>query len=82
MTKVLIIQEASRHLENFEFRECLCLERAFQENGWEPTVYGKGHPSFSNKLDFNSFDFILAKLVRESVSGKEFINGNKFMFLS
>ena len=59
MTKVLIIQEASRHLENFEFRECLCLERAFQENGWEPTVYGKGHPSFYNKLDFNSFDFIL-----------------------
>ena len=59
MPKILIIQEASRHPENAEFRECLCLARAFKENGWEPTVYGKGHSNFSDKLDFNSFDFIL-----------------------
>ena len=59
MSTILIIQEASRHSENFEFRECLCLERAFKENNWEPTVYGKGHSNFSDKIDFNSFDFIL-----------------------
>jgi len=59
MPKILIIQEASRHPENAEFRECLCLARAFKENGWEPTVYGKGYSNFSDKLDFNSFDFIL-----------------------
>lgn len=57
--KILIIQEASRHVENWDFRECLCLHRAFKKEGWEPTVYGKGHINFENTLDFNSFDFIL-----------------------
>ena len=57
--KILIIQEASRHVENSDFRECLCLYRAFKEEGWEPTVYGKGHENFETPPNFNSFDFIL-----------------------
>ena len=57
--KILIIQEAGRHPENSDFRECLCLYRAFKEEGWEPTVYGKGHENFETPPNFNSFDFIL-----------------------
>jgi len=57
--KVLIIQEAGHHKENAEYRECFSLERAFINNGWQPLVYGKGHPSWNEKIDFDSFDFIL-----------------------
>lgn len=56
--KILIIQEAGRHKENAEFREGFCLFRAFEENNWTPTLWGKGHENFKTPPDFNSFDFI------------------------
>ena len=50
----LIIQEASRHPENFNFRESLNLKRALERQGHPCIVWGLGYPDFS--LDkFNVF---------------------------
>tara|TARA_R110002153_G_C13329520_1_gene497811 strand:+ start:1554 stop:2396 length:843 start_codon:yes stop_codon:yes gene_type:complete len=57
--KILIIQEESRHKKNVEFREGICLFRAFKENNWTPTLWGKGHENFETPPNFNDFDFIL-----------------------
>jgi len=56
--KILIIQEAGRHKENAQFREGVCLFKAFEENNWTPTLWGKGHKNFKTPPDFNKFDFI------------------------
>ena len=57
--KILIIQEASRHEEDKNFRECLSLSRAFVKNGWDVTVWGLNHPNWGKTISFNEFDFIL-----------------------
>ena len=56
--KILIIQEYSRHAENAQYRECLCLQRAFQRAGWEADVWGLGHSNYCVFPDYNSYDVI------------------------
>jgi Glycosyl transferases group 1 len=57
--KLLIIQEYSRHIENVLFRECLCLQRAFQFIGFHVDVWGLGHINYNIIPDFNKYDVIL-----------------------
>jgi len=63
--KILIIQAAGEHdgsthlFKNDYLRECLSLQYAFQENGWEADVWGLRHKNFLSPPDFNSYDFIL-----------------------
>lgn len=56
--KILIIQEASRHEENKNFRECFCLKRAFEKFGHSAEVWGLGHSNFENKIDYEKYDLI------------------------
>lgn len=55
---ILIIQEAGRNEGNKQYRECLSLQRAFNELGCKTTIWGKGHDNFVYDIDFNSFDII------------------------
>lgn len=55
----LIIQESSSTLECFDFRESLCIKRAFNHHGIYTDVWGKGFENFSLKPEFNNYDFIL-----------------------
>jgi hypothetical protein len=57
--KVVIIQEAGRHEENRNFRECLSLQRAFIYNGHECDVWGLGHSNYSIIPDWNSYGLIM-----------------------
>jgi spore maturation protein CgeB len=45
---IVIIQSAGKHKENFNFRECLCLDRALNRiEGINSFVWGTGFPSFT-----------------------------------
>lgn len=55
---VLIIQEAGRNEGNKQYRECLSLQRAFNQLGVNATVWGKGHENFTGKVNFNDYDII------------------------
>lgn len=60
--KIAIIQEAGIHLANCNFRECLCLKRAFERHPdvTDVTVWGPRHPAFRDEsLDWNKFDIII-----------------------
>lgn len=57
--KILLIQEASRHKENIEFRECISLRRAFEYNNHQADVWGLGHKNFDIVPDWNSYDLIV-----------------------
>jgi len=57
--RILIIQENGRHDKNRRFRECFSLQRAFVQLGHECTVWGLGHDTYEDSLDFNSFDVII-----------------------
>lgn len=57
--RVIIIQEAGRHEENKNFRECLSLQRAFINNGHWCDVWGLGHSNYNNTPDWNSYDLIM-----------------------
>lgn len=59
--KILIIQEAGRHLKNKNFRESLCLKRAFDSfpNLHETDVWGFGYDNFNEKLNFNEYDILI-----------------------
>lgn len=46
MAQILIVQEASRHAANHEFREALNLQRALQRLGVDCGVWGLGYPDF------------------------------------
>lgn len=66
MKKILIIQSAGMHdgkrtkyCKNDHLRECLSLQRAFQNNNWDATVWGLRHKNFTQNIDFNSYDYIL-----------------------
>jgi spore maturation protein CgeB len=50
----LIIQEAGRHVKNFNFRESLNLKRALERSGHSCIVWGSGYPDFSLDM-FNIF---------------------------
>jgi hypothetical protein len=50
--KILIIQEAGRHPENANYRECLSLQRAFISLGVDAQVWGLNYPGdFDDKAD-------------------------------
>jgi hypothetical protein len=57
--RVIIIQEAGRHEENRNFRECLSLQRAFLYNGHQCDVWGLGHSNYSQIPDWDSYDLIM-----------------------
>ncbi len=50
---ILIIQEAGRHENNKEFRESLCIHRAFSKiEGTKSVVWGLNYPSFHTPFDY------------------------------
>jgi len=51
--KVLLIQSASEHQENWHFREAQCFKRAFERLGIFAEVWGPGYPFFT--VDFKIF---------------------------
>ncbi len=58
--KILLIQENGRHDENRIYRECFCLQRAFQHHGDEADVWGLGHESYTNgEPDYEGYDLII-----------------------
>ena len=63
--KIIIIQAAgehngtTKHKRNDYLRECLSIQHAFKENGWEADVWGKRHKNFGEIPDFNSYDYLL-----------------------
>jgi len=59
--KILIIQEAGRHFKNKNFRESLCLKRAFDffSNLHQTDVWGFGYDNFNEKLNFNEYDILI-----------------------
>ena len=56
--KILIIQEASRHTEDIDYRESLSLSRAFKAYNWDVTVWGLNQPTWGDEINFNSYDYI------------------------
>ncbi len=50
--KILLVQSASEHPENWHFREAQCFKRAFIRLGIQAEVWGKGYPLFS--IDFKT----------------------------
>ena len=57
--RVIVIQEAGRHEENRNFRECLSLQRAFIHNGHECDVWGLGHSNYDKMPNWNSYDLVM-----------------------
>jgi len=57
--KILIIQEAGRHEENKNFRECLSLQRAFIYHGHICDVWGLGHLNYLDTPEWDSYDIIM-----------------------
>ena len=49
--RILIIQENGRYERNRQFRECFCLQRAFEHLGVSADVWGKGHPGSDRPFD-------------------------------
>lgn len=58
--KILIIQENGHHDANRNFRECFCLQRAFQYHGIEAHVWGKLHNNYDSTPEWDSYDLIFA----------------------
>ena len=44
--RVLVIQKAGEHLANREYRESLCIKRAFDKLGVHCMVWGSGYPTY------------------------------------
>lgn len=57
--KGLIIQESSSTPECFDFRESLCIQRAFNYHGFDVDVWGMGFDNFFARPNFDDYDFIL-----------------------
>lgn len=57
--RVIIIQENGRHNANREYRECFCLQRAFNHHKIEADIWGLGHTNFNIIPDWESYDLIL-----------------------
>ncbi|MGA1048512.1 MAG: glycosyltransferase family protein [Minisyncoccia bacterium] len=57
--KILIIQENGRHEISKHLRECNSMQRAIIAQGEECDVWGLGHESYNNKIDFNNYDVII-----------------------
>lgn len=57
--KVLIIQENGRHDKNRNYRECFCLQRAFEKLNIPVQVWGLNHENYSTRLNFNEYSLII-----------------------
>ena len=57
--KILIIQENGRHEENRNFRECFCLQRAFDHHGVSADVWGLGHNNYETIPRWKDYDLII-----------------------
>ena len=59
--RVLLIQENGRHDANRIYRECFCLQRAFQYHEHEADVWGLGHDGYLPYMqpDYESYDLII-----------------------
>lgn len=57
--KILIIQENGRHEKNRHFRECFCLQHAFQILNQECDIWGLGHENYEDEPVFSSYDVII-----------------------
>lgn len=55
---ILIIQENGHHDSNRNFRECFCLQRAFQNNGIHAQVWGNLHENYNIEPDWEDYDLI------------------------
>ena len=49
--RVLVLQKAGEHLANREYRESLCIKRAFDKIGVKCMVWGDGYPTFKIPFD-------------------------------
>lgn len=61
---VLLIQENGRHDANRIYRECFCLQRAFEHHGHKADVWGLGHNNYQeiyydSEPDYESYDLII-----------------------
>jgi len=57
--KILLIQENGRHEANRNYRECFCMQRAFEFHGVKTDVWGLGHDNYETEPDYNSYDLII-----------------------
>tara|TARA_Y100001973_G_scaffold101841_1_gene165715 strand:+ start:827 stop:1693 length:867 start_codon:yes stop_codon:yes gene_type:complete len=59
--KVLLIQENGRHEQNRIYRECFCLQRAFEHHEYKADVWGLGHDGYLPYIqpDYESYDLII-----------------------
>lgn len=67
--KILIIQEAGRHLKNKNFRESLNFQRAFTKIGIESTVWGLNYPDYDKSFDVISKDYDVVLLIENYNNG-------------
>jgi len=56
---VLLIQENGRHDDNRIYRECFCLQRAFEFHNVKADVWGLGHDNYDIEPDYSSYDLII-----------------------
>ena len=59
--RVLVIQKAGEHLANREYRESLCIKRAFDKLGVKCMVWGEGYPTYQIPLNqmINGYNIII-----------------------
>jgi len=57
--KILLIQENGRHKQNQTYRECFCLQRAFNNLNYNVDIWGLGHDNYNQIPDYNSYDWII-----------------------
>jgi spore maturation protein CgeB len=67
--KILIIQEAGRHLKNKIFRESLNFQRAFTKIGVESTVWGLNYPNYNQSFEQISKDYDVVLLIENYNNG-------------
>lgn len=53
--RVLVIGENGQHAQNWWYKECHSLKRAFEAYGCKTTLAGKGHDIEIDDIDFNDF---------------------------
>lgn len=61
--KILIIQEKGRHDKNWQFRESLNFQRAFQKIGVDAIVWGLNYPNFKTPFEEISKDCDVVLLI-------------------
>lgn len=56
---VLLIQENARNKESEQYRECFCLQRAFQALDIPCDVWGRGHELYRDLPNWRDYDLII-----------------------